>query len=63
LATTKAGQKAVNKYVKNNYDRINVTFQKGRKEVLKQAAESQVTSVNGYITGLVDKQLKKDGFI
>ena len=23
MATTKAGQKAVNKYVKNNYDRIN----------------------------------------
>ena len=28
---SKAQQKAVNKYVKNNYDRINVTFPKGQK--------------------------------
>ena len=31
---SKAQQKAVNKYVKNNYDRINVTFPKGQKEII-----------------------------
>ena len=35
IATTKAGQKAVNKYVKNNYDRINFTITKGMKEVIE----------------------------
>ena len=33
---SKAQQKAVHKYVKNNYDRINVTFPKGQKEKLKE---------------------------
>ena len=36
---SKSQQKAVNKYVKNNYDRINVTFPKGQKEVLREHAE------------------------
>ena len=35
LKVSKAQQRAVNKYVKNNYDRINVTFPKWRKEELK----------------------------
>ena len=34
LAVTKANQRAVNKYVKNNYDRINVTMAKGKKDTL-----------------------------
>ena len=36
---SKAQQKAVNKYVKNNYDRINVTFPKGQKEIIMQEEE------------------------
>ena len=43
---SKAQQKAVNKYVKNNYDRINVTFPKGQKEIIMQAAEAAGESVN-----------------
>ena len=35
---SKAQQKAVNKYVKSNYDRINVTFPKGQKEIIMLAA-------------------------
>ena len=32
---SKAQQRAVNKYVKANYDRVNVTFPKGRKESIR----------------------------
>ena len=46
---SKAQQKAVNKYVKNNYDRINVTFPKGQKEILKHHAERHGESVNAFI--------------
>ena len=31
---SKAQQKAVNKYMKNNYDRINLVMPKGKKEVI-----------------------------
>ena len=31
---SKAQQKAVNKYMKNNYDRINLVMPKGKKEII-----------------------------
>lgn len=55
---TKAQQKAVNKYVKNNYDRINVTLPKGYKDTLKAAAEAAGESVNGYIKTAVDMRME-----
>ena len=43
---SKAQQRSVNKYVKENYDRINVTLPKGKKEIIKAHAESMGESVN-----------------
>lgn len=60
LATTKAGQKAVNKYVKNNYDRINFTIEKGKKAVIQAIADKQGKSVNGYIKEAVEGKIKAD---
>ena len=60
MATTKAGQKAVNKYVKNNYDRINFTISKGKKDVIQGIAEQQGKSVNGYIKEAVEDKIKAD---
>ena len=57
---SKAQQKAVNKYVKSNYDRINVTFPKGQKEIIMQAAEAAGESVNGYIKKAVDQRMERD---
>ena len=57
---SKAQQKAVNKYVKNNYDRINVTFPKGHKEIIMQAAEAAGESVNGYIKKAVDERMERE---
>ena len=60
MATTKAGQKAVNKYVKNNYDKILFTIPKGKREVLKGFAEAQGESVNSYIKEAVKQRIKAD---
>ena len=60
MATTKAGQKAVNKYVKNNYDRINFTISKGGKDILKKFADKQGESVNTYIKKAVIKRMNAD---
>ena len=46
---SKAQQKAVNKYMRENYDRINLTVPKGRKDEIKTHAQRQEESVNGFI--------------
>ena len=55
---SKAQQKAVNKYMKNNYDRINVTFPKGKKEEIEAAAEAAGESVNNYIRESVRRRME-----
>ena len=60
MAISKAQQASVNKYVKSNYDRINVTMPKGRKDIIKAHAESQGESVNGFITRAIDNQMEQD---
>ena len=57
---SKAQQKAVNKYVKNNYDRINVTFPKGQKEQLKEHASKMGESVYAFIVRSVNETLARD---
>ena len=57
---SKAQQKAVNKYVKNNYDRINVTFPKGEKEKLREHAQKQNESVNAFIVRSVSETMERD---
>ena len=53
MATTKAQQRAVNKYIKGNYDRINLTIPKGRKQAVEAHAQSKGESVNGLVNGLL----------
>ena len=60
MATTKAGQAAVNKYVKNNYDRVNVTMPKGKKDLIKAHADTRDESVNGFICRAIEKQIERD---
>lgn len=57
MAVSKAQQKAVNKYVKEKYDRINITMPKGRKEQIQTAAEARGESVNGFINRLISEAL------
>lgn len=57
---SKAQQKAVNKYVKQNYDRVNVTMPKGKKDEYKLHAQSKGMSLNAYIIGLIEADIKKE---
>lgn len=57
---SKAQQKAVNKYVKNNYDRINVTFPKGEKEIIKSHAEKHNESVNAFINRAIKETMERE---
>lgn len=55
MPTTKAGQRAVNKYMKENYDRINLTVPKGQKDIIKADASKYGLSVNQFIIQAIDQ--------
>ena len=61
MAVSKKQQASVNKYVRANYDRINVTFQKGEKETIKAHAEARGESVNAFIIRAVREALEREG--
>lgn len=58
MPTTKAQQKAVNKYIKNNYDVIRATVPKGMGERIRyRAYESGHASVAAYLTHLIQEDM------
>lgn len=58
---SKAQQKAVHNYVRNNYDRIELTVKpKGRKDEIKSHAEKQGETLNSFINRAIDETMKRD---
>lgn len=53
VAYTKATMKAVDKYVKNNYDRLAITIPKGRKGTIEAYAKEHGESINGLVNTLL----------
>ena len=60
MPVSKKQQASVNKYVRENYDRINVTFPKGKKDVVRAHAEACGESVNGFINRAIDETMERD---
>ena len=57
---SKAQQKAVNKYMKSNYDRVNLVMPKGKKDIIQAHAAQQGESVNAYINRAIDEAMQRD---
>ncbi len=57
MPASKAQQKAVNKYMKANYDEIKVRVPKGEKEAIQSFAQEQGESVNGLIWKLLQEAM------
>lgn len=53
MTTTKAQQKAVNKYIKNNYDSLRIVVPKGRKADVEAHAKRKGESINGLVNALL----------
>lgn len=56
MPVSKAQQKAVNKYMAEKYDRINLVVPKGRREELRAKAEAAGKSLNAYLIGLIERE-------
>lgn len=59
MAYTKASGRAVNKYIKNNYDQIMIRVKKGDRERYKEFAEQQGKSLTALIVELLESEMKK----
>ena len=57
MAYTKATMKAVDKYVKNNYDSFLVRVPKGRKAAIDAYAKERGESVNGLVNNVLREML------
>ena len=60
MPASKAQQRAVSKYMKENYDEIKVRVEKGQKDVIKAHAEAHSESVNGFINRAIEETMQRD---
>lgn len=60
MAVSKAQQKAVSKYMKENYDEIKVRVPKGSKDAIKDHAETRGETLNGFINRAINETIERD---
>lgn len=60
MPASKAQQKAVSKYMKENYDVYQIRMKKGQKEIIKAHAEARNESVNGFIGRAISEAMERD---
>jgi len=60
MPASKAQQKAVSKYMKENYDVYQIRMPKGKKNDIKAVAAAAGESINQYILGAVDQRISRE---
>ena len=60
MPTTKAQQRAVAKYMKENYDNFQLRMPKCKKDKIKAHAEQHGESLNGFINRVIDETIEKE---
>lgn len=60
MAVSKAQQKAVSKYMKENYDEIKVRVSKGKKDLIKNHVAATGESLNSFIDRAIDETMQRD---
>lgn len=60
MPVSKAQQRAVDRYVKENYDRIEIKVPKGRKTEVQAHAEARGESVNAFIGRAIAEAMERD---
>ena len=60
MPASKAQQKAVSKYMKENYDVYQIRMPKGRKAMIQAHAEAHSESVNGFINRAIQEAMERD---
>ncbi len=63
MPVSKANQRAVNKYKKSNYDRMEIVVPKGTRETIRAHAEAHSESVNGFIKRAIQEAMERDNAV
>lgn len=56
----KTSSKSKNAWIAKAYDRINLTVEKGRRDIIKAHADAHGESVNGFINRAIDHEMERD---
>lgn len=60
MPASKAQQKAVSKYMKENYGEIKIRVPKGKKGKIKEHASGKGESLNGFVNRAIDETIERD---
>lgn len=60
MAISKSQQKAVAKYMKENYDELKVRTGKGKKDEIKAHAAERGETLNGFINRAIAETMERD---
>ncbi|GHU57783.1 hypothetical protein AGMMS49975_23810 [Clostridia bacterium] len=60
MAVSKKQQASVHKYVKENYDRLELTVPKGKKAAIKEHADTKGESLNSFVNRAIDETVERD---
>ena len=60
MPVSEAQKKATAKYEQQNYDKILLRLEKGKKDRIKFYAENRGESLNGFINKAIDEKIERD---
>ena len=60
MSYTEAQKRATAKYMKTNYEDIKIRVKKGERERYKNIAESKGLSLNQYVIGLIEADIRNN---
>lgn len=62
MTISQAQQRATAKYIRNNYDRLEMKVQKGQKELIVAHAKEKGETLNQFLIRAVNLALEKDSY-
>ena len=60
MPISEAQKRATMKYMKNNYDRIELKVPKGEKEKMQSFAQQQGKSLNAFVNEAIKEKIERD---
>ena len=60
MSVSESQKRATAKYNLQNYDRVELRIEKGKKEIIKSHAESRGESLNSFINRAIDETMSRD---
>ena len=60
MPISKAQQKAVAKYRKENYEQLKIEVKKGKKQIIQTHATARDESLNKFVNRAIDETMERD---